>query len=246
MYPFQKRELRTSYWICPSGCGCGVRVEKAVITLNLDLLRLYIFQNPEEVIPEEDKKTKYIPPIGVEFLGNGMCAEHATQYTTPDELYQDLKHLHGQAFKPLTCGCSLAYYIDERLPKEERVKVAVNDPIYTHKCPEHSHLDKLDEHFDIVTTENSSLGLLMAAIESNLDENQKAEATPYLQDYSLIPLEWEEQESFALGGKGASGKVARKLSIELPGVTLSAQDKERIHNTIQSQFEAKSHLIRLK
>lgn len=243
MYYQLKTEHRN--WVCPSCCGCGVKLAITTRIIDADLLRIFLIQNPDANLTEAEKRGGIVSTQAVEFLGKGMCAQHASQYTTPDELYQDLKHLHGFAFKPLTCGCSLAYYKDDRIPEGERASVAVNDPVYTIKCPEHAEIEDHGDHFDIVTTENSSLGLMMSAVESALDENQKAEAAPYFQDFSLIPIEWE-QENKELEGRASEKKTARKLAINLPGVSLSAQDKDRIHQEVQSKFTSKAHLMRIK
>lgn len=100
----------------------------------------------------------------------------------------------GNAWRPDTCVCGLAYYFDERESSMTRVHVPVDHPRWTTRCPVHAHLTNPRDHYIRVLAENQFKNTTIEHLRSDL-----VLAGPYGKDRHQAPvrrrrpgtLEWD-------------------------------------------------------
>lgn len=151
--------VKTFYFICPTLCGCVL--ERTATWPDLDdTARTLAFVLKRAVGPAETGVT----------ITNAIvqqCDEHAA-FVGPDALWDELQHIKGNAHRPDTCSCSLAYWWDDREPIDERMHMHVEHPVHTARCDAHAHLEDVDVHAATVLAENVAKNVAVAAVATAL------------------------------------------------------------------------------
>jgi hypothetical protein len=93
-----------------------------------------------------------------------QCAEHA-HLKTPDELWEELRHLHGNVHHPDTCACARYYWWDDREEQDARVEHHLHHDDHTKKCRHHKHHDDAEAHAQAMLAENQHKNRALGAIE---------------------------------------------------------------------------------
>lgn len=129
----------------------------------------------------------------------GQCADHAA-FSAADELYAEIKHLHGTKWTPDTClapgeegeipegvnaidalhsrgACSVFYWWDDREPSDVRTHNPVDHPVHTKRCKHHAHLDDHEDHHATILAENQAKNIAVNAIAEHL--NMPPQMVPY-------------------------------------------------------------------
>jgi len=166
MLPFQKEHKEYRTWLCPTMCGCAVKIETVWRLIpDLNLATLYLLKNPE--VSKEEAQSAVLSEGAVEILG--QCEAHPA--STPQELFDSLKHYSGQAWTPDTCNCEIHYVKDKREDPATVELIPVKQPVRTRCCEVHSHLTDHNEHHATVKEENHRKNNTVREVSSLLGKN---------------------------------------------------------------------------
>jgi hypothetical protein len=100
------------------------------------------------------------PPIALRVVS--QCAAHAG-LASPQALFDEIWHFHGNAHRPDTCGCSVAYWWDDRVHQGDRVHTPVEHPVHTKRCELHAHHTDHVAHHDAVVADNRAKNIAVNA-----------------------------------------------------------------------------------
>jgi hypothetical protein len=178
-----------------------------------------------------------------------QCAAHKS-LAGKDALWNELQHLKGNAHRPDTCGCSVAYWWDDR--EADRVHTPVNHPEYTIRCEHHAHHEDHIAHHDAVVAENQAKNV--AVNEVALALNMVPQGIPYhhetREDRSrAVIIHYDELgvHPSVIPEAARHGQRAAELQQQMDDALVSARHSKARHRVIaefQPQIDA-AHADRL-
>lgn len=187
------QRIESKNFVSPSLCGCVVKltttwgapiedidmmVKDYIVSLAMDASN---FIDPKDMdafenhIREDFIKAKQDTEVKIEATAVvAQCKTH-NLYNGPVELYDELKNLVGNVYRPDTCDCSVYYWFDKR-NFQNITHRPTEHHAHTRRCQHHSAASPIAHHAAVMA-ENRAKNI--AVNQAALDYGVSSEDVPY-------------------------------------------------------------------